>query len=69
MFLAQQISAAALVKRVVIDPVLLYESKVRQGGRDGRTLLISGPATIGFKETDAIEERKSSCLFSRVSTV
>ena len=29
--LAQQISAAALVKRVVIDPVLLYETKVRQG--------------------------------------
>ena len=71
MFLAQQISAAALVKRVVIDPVLLYESKVRQGGRDGRTLLISVTATPGggFKETDAIEERKPSCLFSRVCTV
>ena len=51
MFLAQQISAAAIVKRVVIDPVLLYESKVSQGGR---TLLNSTQATEGggFKETE-----------------
>ena len=67
--LAQQISAAALVKRVVIDPVLLYESKVRQGGRDGRTLLISASSATkgrGFKETDAITERTILFVFNFV---